>query len=674
MADLIQHEDFGEKIGGAKKDLWSGRGLYAADLEDMNGREADKYVKKDNIWKKPDYEALIQSGVPVGVAYFIKKVRDSISAAPQYSYRTDNTPEARLARQKQYIETVREIQAVMEDVRTLEQAMAAFQRFAVDKGYLEKDAGGFTTYYKATEKGRENTTITNKLIQTLHVRSVARFTGDFEVKAIQEQFGVPKADRLPAGYEIGFYNGDGKSYSANEQWAANTYYVRKKYQILEVNFESREAALKWAQEHARQQGRTGKQRFVPPQLTQVKRDGPDYRGGHDMVGQDYLDTFGFRGGEFGNWMNQNDRQASLNMGFDALKDLAAVLQVSQKDISYGGVLAIAFGARGSGSAVAHYEPLRKVINLTKMRGAGSLAHEWWHGLDDFLGEQTGVKGFLSEHSRKSPLMEKLVDTIKYKPQTLEEAQKSMEQLTARYQNNAERAADSAMLYALRRYGDEKTQAQYESLKTAFLAGEPGMVEKMSTLKKQISGHVIRKEDREGLQYYEARLRSAAERTEVVIGKTETDYYRNSQRMDKEMEKDGGYWASNVEMTARAFACYVMDKLPHRSDYLAGHAECALAFVQGKDGGQEILKAYPTGEERKTINKVFDELMTDLKLQHIFTHEESARPLEAPAVPAAASEQISLFSEKPSVIGQLASAKASEVKRQPAAKKSHEPER
>ena len=49
------HEDFGEKIGGAKKDLWSVRGLYTDDLDEMNEREAEKYVKKDNIWKKPDF-------------------------------------------------------------------------------------------------------------------------------------------------------------------------------------------------------------------------------------------------------------------------------------------------------------------------------------------------------------------------------------------------------------------------------------------------------------------------------------------------------------------------------------------------------------------------------------------------------------------------------------------
>ena len=37
-----QHEDFGEKIGGAKKDLWRDRGLYVDDLNSMNDREAQQ--------------------------------------------------------------------------------------------------------------------------------------------------------------------------------------------------------------------------------------------------------------------------------------------------------------------------------------------------------------------------------------------------------------------------------------------------------------------------------------------------------------------------------------------------------------------------------------------------------------------------------------------------------
>ncbi|MFR8791986.1 hypothetical protein [Gallintestinimicrobium sp.] len=39
----------------------------------MNEREAEKFVKKDNVWKKPDYAAMLEEGIPLGVVYFIKK-------------------------------------------------------------------------------------------------------------------------------------------------------------------------------------------------------------------------------------------------------------------------------------------------------------------------------------------------------------------------------------------------------------------------------------------------------------------------------------------------------------------------------------------------------------------------------------------------------------------------
>ena len=61
-----------------------------------------KFVKKDNVWKKPDYAAMLEEGIPLGVVYFIKKARDGLNASPQY-YRTDDTPEKRTARQKEYI-------------------------------------------------------------------------------------------------------------------------------------------------------------------------------------------------------------------------------------------------------------------------------------------------------------------------------------------------------------------------------------------------------------------------------------------------------------------------------------------------------------------------------------------------------------------------------------------
>ena len=202
------------------------------------------------------------------------------------------------------------------------------------------------------------------------------------------------------------------------------------------------------------------------------------------------------------------------------------------------------------------------------------------------------------------------------------------------------------------------------------------MDQISTLKKSVSGHVIPKSERERLEMFEGMLHRMQKQEPPQIGRTETDYYRNSVRMGKECEKDGGYWDSNVEMTARAFACYVKDKLPYTSDYLAGHADCAITIVMDKSGEAEILKAYPQGEERSAINAVFDEIVADLKLQHVLTHTETTLPLAAPAVPLAENEQISIFTEKrPSVIGQLTAVKPAEksTPAQSAVKKPHTPE-
>ena len=645
------------------------------DLSGMNEREAEKFVKKDNVWKKPDYQAMLDEGVPLGVVYFIKKARDGLSASPQY-YRRDDTPEKRLARQKEYIQTVRELQSVVSEVRTVEDAMKVYDRFFLENGYLEQVQGwGSGIHYRATEKGRENPVITNKLSNALMVRSAEYFERNFTQKARKEQFGVSKDQKVPKGYAIHFNDGK-NTYSRNNDWKAGTYYVTKGYSILQTNFESREAALKWVQDFARQRSKGGKVRFTPPQLEHVRRTGPDYRSGQEITGQHYLETFGFRGGEFGNWMNQNDRQASLNMGFEALKDLASALQISDKDIAYQGTLAIAFGARGSGNAAAHYEPLRKVINLTKMHGAGSLAHEWWHGFDDYLGTRMGAKGFLSEQPRLYPLFQKLIDTMKYKPETPEQAAKRTEAQSERTRKNAASWLDSAVLGSLKRYGNEEQMETYAVLREAFLSGETGSVERLSAFKKAVTGRVIPKSERERLELFERMLHGVQEQETPQIGRTETDYYRNSVRMGKECEKDGGYWDSNVEMTARAFACYIKDKLPYQSDYLAGHADCAVTLVAGKDGKMEVLKAYPEGEERKAINAVFDEMMAELKREQILTHSETTLPLPVQAAPLAENEQISIFTmERPSVMAQLAAAKPAEKTTlvQTAPKKSHEPE-
>ena len=199
------------------------------------------------------------------------------------------------------------------------------------------------------------------------------------------------------------------------------------------------------------------------------------------------------------------------MAYDAFEDLYHVLDISPKDIGLGGELAIAFGARGRGNAMAHYEPERNVINMTKFRGAGSLAHEWAHAMDMYLGKKLNVRGFLSNN----------VDGV-------------------------------------------------------------------------------------NMPSAKALIQSFVEQN----GK-ETEFYKGSCDFDGNFKKSGnGYWSSSHEMFARAFACYVKDKLQENvSDYLVGHSECAV--MPG-------ASAIPKGCEREIINEKFDAFFAEAKQLGFFT--------------------------------------------------------
>jgi hypothetical protein len=167
---------------------------------------------------------------------------------------------------------------------------------------------------------------------------------------------------------------------------------RKRVKVVDRVFDSRDDAMRYMAENAVAIIETNTtfgeaDMPLPPDRA---RSGPERRQGN-VTGQDFKDTFGFRGVEFGNWNNQDERQGLMNDAWDGLMDLADVLGIPPKAIGLNGDLALAFGARGHGlqSARAHYELDRAVINLTKEKGAGSLAHEWFHALDHYFGRQDG---------------------------------------------------------------------------------------------------------------------------------------------------------------------------------------------------------------------------------------------------------------------------------------------
>lgn len=161
------------------------------------------------------------------------------------------------------------------------------------------------------------------------------------------------------------------------------------------DFDSRAEAESWLKENkerleALRKERKERERNIVYFNNDESRVGKDWRQGRDADAEMFTEAFGFRGVQFGNWTNDRDRQEALNQAYDSLMDMATFLGLSPRALSLDGELGLAFGARGSGSALAHYEPGEVVINLTKTRGAGSLGHEWFHALDNFMSRSNGV--------------------------------------------------------------------------------------------------------------------------------------------------------------------------------------------------------------------------------------------------------------------------------------------
>lgn len=113
-----------------------------------------------------------------------------------------------------------------------------------------------------------------------------------------------------------------------------------------------------------------------------------------------LQYFRLRSFEYGNWLSQVDRWQYFVGCSVSLFDLAKITGISPQQIGLSGTLSLAFGARGSGRALAHFEPRQVVINLTRFSdeakssgdfrfledgGVGSLGHEWAHALDFYMG-------------------------------------------------------------------------------------------------------------------------------------------------------------------------------------------------------------------------------------------------------------------------------------------------
>ena len=447
--------------------------------------------------------------------------------------------------------------------------------------------------------------------------------------------------------------------------AAKEYYDKHLEEIFKINTTFGEGDIPSPLIKSWQEARTGN---APQRLKK----------GEDATAQMFSDTFGFRGVQFGKWENQKERRSVMNATYEGLLDLAEALGISPKELSLGGELGIAFGARGrGGNAKAHYELAYTVINLTKMKGAGSLAHEWMHAVDHYLSMKAGTfsnnrdsdgkltdraavevsnmasnrVGALYQYFNKdrtkhatfgniAKAYHELVDSLKSKStsytdnaetvkNTIEATTRSIagyiDYLRSHIKIDAKNISQEDLQRLDRIYerllaADEKLAFDYD-----YNYEMTPALKALNDIHKKITGkyllkgrsveypfwsirNAIKKIQNQRQLYKDAISQKQKSRPE------QTDFYKNS------LAIDGGrttpYWANTEEMMARAFTTMVEDTLAEK-----GYASNFLAFGDNDTSG--FGKPFPEGEERKNINQAFKKFFEAYKndLEGIITEPE-----------------------------------------------------
>lgn len=619
-------EDAGEKIGGARKDFYKSA-LGIADLAEMNEREKAELVTKENVWPSRTIDDYRQAGVDSRVALFLQYLRREFPQKPGKPQLVEP-----------YVELVGKLQAVMSTCKTYDD-VASFADKLGEAGILEIS---HSSYGKRTSlEERYNDVLYGSMNRSWSY--VSNYLYDPE-----------------SGYRRAQQAYRGRSFLVNGEYIRASDLDSDGFYDLLATLKQRTADRQKQTRENRSSEDSDKAALARPHLAKIIRDGlPEERDGRDITSDDLLNDFGFRGCEFGNWLPDTERQDVLNRAYDAFTSMSRVLGIPKRVLSLGGTLAVAFGSRGTGRWNAHYECTRKVINLTRLRGAGSLAHEWWHALDDFVGERIKealgdsmarrdlshlyfasdmfVKRYRERRGGKEkfevygedwripgtvqdmkPILD-LANAIGVRPWSKDEV---LQQATTDMMNH-ERKLFSALIEILGHIRPdeqvesvrEQARRMIEHVRTEALDGqrvqrsathllqrslaEARTAPLTSDQKKRHDFHV-RRLSTYVADYLDAfdlvQDESLRDSSEHAKKRTYTKYAMDAKHFDA--KKSDQYWSVMHEMTARAFEAYVQDQLADngwRDDYLVHGTEESLHE-------HRVHAAYPLGGDRTATNK------------------------------------------------------------------------
>lgn len=656
----------------------TGNGIRWSDIEGLNATLRAKEAVKSKVWPRPDYEQLVEDGLNPVLAHVVKQVYDTVSAKP----RTRGAPTD--AQMQEYVTTVGTIRdAAFDFVRDNERVKQLASSVAGALSAELESARGPVAFNQLMSK-----LDTTMLDAVFPAEDGNRWRGSDQGKANNARALLVGGNNLVRALQVG-RNELVKALQARaEGWPAKQAAWQRLYQIksssgvfrvlragryVATDLPSREAAEQAAVAHY-EQARKKSSTALPSEALSAeksKREGPARRApDEDVSSERLMETFGFRGINFGNWMKgdtkakQRERQLHLNHAYDALADLAELTGLPMRSIGLEGKLGLAFGAQGHGGRnAAHFVPGVNEINLTRTAGAGTIAHEWAHALDHYFAVQAGEQiarlpdPFLTRWSADEKLtagvrpeirqaFQKIVNAMKTRPVSAEDLARREARGRQHVADAMNRAFDGLKLYVDSTKLDAAATADFDALAQRLREGDTGegYVETGTTMKigrknvpvtvSQTAGQLLHLLSENGavktsdtrlvlanmadidrlarqVAYMQDAARTPATPTE------RTDYLNQARKLESEaaLKKGEPYWSNNWELFARAFQSYVIDKLAsegQRSDYLSypqRSEEATKALVQ-----QGIVAGdmWPRGAERERIDAAFDALLGEIK--------------------------------------------------------------
>lgn len=512
-------EDFGEKLGGARKDL------AAAIKQEYSDQDiADLPLSK--IWPADLAEKIEDKFV----AAFAFAARQEIPSKPRVKYKVDSWVQKvkilrDMAGKMTSSETTKEHAAeLLKETKGLEgfnakvalmQAIDREQWKRIGKVWEYPNAYSYDAEGKRVPASSVQVEIDDKRVRFDGAKSVADVIG-----LVNGALGV-EAQAKRMEFEV---RGRGDSWAINKKGdplyrKLKTFtdsktaldFKRDNYADLVAAWE----AVKDSDNVREADLRTRENR---------ERTAEDWRKGKDVTPEQFISELGFRGVEFGLWVKQGknakERQGMLNAAYDALMDLASIINVPPRALSLDGTLGLGFGSRGSGAASAHFEPDTLVINLTKTRGAGTLAHEWFHALDNYFQSKRGKPATRSREE----------GYITYNPENYYVHKQSGRRLPARAFNTMIEGESHPVYGRIAAYARDKAQWEFKE--------------------------GVRTEVGEAF-------------ADLVKALNDSPMAKRASLLDK--SKSGGYWSRIIERGARSFENYVIHKMMlkgYHNDYLA----------------------------------------------------------------------------------------------------------